>query len=370
MNKFLLIVFLLLIAWNANSQDLPSVSEVVALEWSIDYKNQLYEISSRPLLTDKGVFISGNPEYYYDLSNGQKTGIKNYDSEKDFLVSSTRNEFVVFNLQRKSIHYKIRRERGPYLGHHSSKITSDTLMTVVSSPNRNYSIELHDIKNKMKLWDKNIDFPIISPPVISNDYVYCPTLNGVIVLQLLSGEIVRWINKGDKVLSSIKKQDESIYYITNESIVSYNTISAKINWTFSNSSLNGKNYDFVLNELYLLVITDGILYKISTKSGEEIWKKINYNFDQSNSIVASNNKVFCYISNPEIGVELGAIDIQTGDLTHLGFTSDEFPPDISHPTNLNKLDRQELFFFNGEVGNRLVAITFNNMFLFSLKSKE
>lgn len=367
MNKILLNIFILLIAWNANSQDLPSLSEIVDKEWSIDFKNQLYEISSRPLLTDKGVFISGNIEYYYDLSNGQKTDIKNYDSDNDFLVSSTRNEFVVFNLKSKTSHYKSRRERGPYLGHHSLTITSDTLMTDVSSPNKNYSVILYDIKNKKKLWNINIDFPVISNPIINNDYVYCPTLNGVLVLELLTGEFVKWLNKGEKVLSEIKKQDEFIYFATNENIVSYNTISAQTNWAFFNSPLDGKNYDFVLNQQYLLVIIDSVLYKISTKSGEEIWKNINYNFDQSNSIVANNNKVFCYISNPEIGVELGAVDIQTGDLTHLGFTSDEFPPDINHPTNLNKLDRHELFFYNYGVGNRLVAITFNNIIMFSLE---
>ena len=356
MNRIILTILNILIYHLINAQISP-LGDRLELIWKQPVPNNTYESSSRPLATDKGVCLSDIHEYYLDISTGESINIFKEISDSSFLVFDSRDKVTVYNVSDGSILFAKKRSRGPYLSTHSPFFTNDSLITIVSSPKRQYKLSTYNLYTKNNIWEREINNAIVSKPIFYKDLLICITTNGIELYNRINGELITSFSTNSMILDVRVIADQLIFW--SDGVYSYNLETRKIDWYFKAPNPDVKSIQLLINKTEVMFSSNSI-YRIDLSTGKQVGNKVDISLHENN-LLSFDSLIIGYKDFENVEIITGVNLLDT--VIYQGFTSENHPPDYNHPTNMNILDRQKFYFRTLPNSNLVVGRSFNSIIL-------
>ncbi len=360
MNRIILTIIHILIYNQINAQIKP-LGDRLELIWKQPVPNNTYESSSRPLATDKGVFLSDIHEYYLDISTGESINIFREIGDSTFLVFDSRDKVTVYNIADGSILLSKERSRGPYLSTHTPFFTNDSIIAIVSSPKRQYKLSAFNLNTRNNIWEREIKNAIVSRPIFYKDLLICITTNGIEFYNRINGELITSFNTNSMILDVKVVADKLIFW--SEGVYSYNLETEKIEWYFKAPNPDVRSIQLLMNNTEVMFSNNSI-YRIDISTGKQVGNKIDISLNENN-LLSFDSLIIGYKDFENVEIITGVNFIDT--IIYQGFTSENHPPDYNHPTNMNILDRQKFYFSTLPYSNLVVGRSFNSIVLLDAK---
>ncbi|MBV6641905.1 MAG: hypothetical protein KI791_14370 [Cyclobacteriaceae bacterium] len=354
-----LLVFLVYIICLHTYAQVRPIGNSLKLIWSQSVQNNSYESSSRPLITEEGVFLTDIQDYFFNISTGEIMKDFKEVNDSTFLIFDSRDRITVYNTLDGTVSFTINRARGPYLGIHSPYFTNDSLMVIVSSPKRKYKIDIYNLNAQKSVWERAIESAIVSRPIFYRDLLICTTTSGIEFYDRRNGYPIKTIHTNNSILDSKIEGQRLIYW--SEGLHSYDLENHELEWTSVMTDPEVSSIQLLTNGLEALFINDYI-FQLDLVTGRRLWKsKSKVQLKQNNLFIIDSLLIgYEILENTEI---ITGIHIRDGTKMYQGFTSESHLPDYNHPTNRNILDRQKFYFSTLSENKLVVGRSFSSIIL-------